>query len=112
MRPLKEVIADIEARKLEGTLSPVDCSSFLVELVPHHNVLLKTLDEALHLQAIELVALISAGKSQPVAKALVDAMEVSRTVRAAKTDVIFVEEYLANLKYLARAYEKEWVYSK
>lgn len=112
MRKLQEVITDLENRKKIGDLSPVDVGNFLVELVPHHNELLKTLDEALHLQAVAMAGEVNAGKPATVAKMLVDAREISKTVRAAKTDVAFVEEYISSLKYLARAYEKEYQYAK
>jgi len=107
MRTIKEIIADTE----KSNLSPIQVGNLLLELMPHHGAMMKILDEQAHLMAVEIAIHVSAGKSMAVAKATVDGSELGKTVRAAKTDLAFIEEYISSLKYLARAIEKEYSYS-
>lgn len=107
MRTIKEIIADTE----KSNLSPTQVGNLLLELMPHHSEMMKTLDEQAHLMAVEVAIHVNAGKSMAVAKAIVDGSELGKAVREAKTNLAFIEEYISSLKYLARAIEKEYGYS-
>ena len=107
MRTVKDIIAETETHNL----SPIQVGNLLIELSHHHGEIMKTLDEALHLQAVQIALLVNQGKSMAISKAMVEGTDLGKTVRAAKTDLAYIEEVISALKYLARGIEKEYSYA-